>query len=275
MAWRKTKVHLSGNCVVVVRVDNAKEFVEGKMCKELDNAGIGVQAVAPYTHQQNGKIEHYIRTISDTAQALLADSKLPASFWGLAVLTAVYLRNCTPTKTLPGHITPHEKMTKEKPDLSMLRIFGSQCFVHQPVEIHGKGAAQHFEAIFVGYMENHLGWLVCDLNSKLFFSRDVIFNESVPGHLSPLHACPPHGPTTTPPQTNRVLCSHLKPSALIADIISDHDEQLPVQSMTPHPQQTLDSISLFIALNTFDAFFTSLPMPAEIPTPEYCFSSTP
>jgi len=278
MAWRKTKArweNLSGNRVVAVRVDNAKEFVEGKMREELDNAGIGVQATAPYAHQQNGKIERYIRTISDTAQALLADSKLPASFWGLAVLTAVYLRNRTPTKTLPGHITPHEKMTKEKPDLSMLRIFGSQCFVHQPAEIRGKGAARRFEAIFVGYMENRLGWLVCDLNGKLFFSRDVIFNESVPGHLSPLRARPPHGPTATPAQTDRVLRSHLKPSALIADIISDRDERLSAQSMTPHPQQTLDSISAFIALNTFDAFLASLPMPAEIPTPEYCFSSTP
>ena len=76
-------------------------------------------------------------------------------------------------------------MTKEKPDLSRLCIFGCQCFVHQPEEIRGKGAARRFEAIFVGYIENRLGWLVCDLYGKLFFSRDVIFNESVPGHFSP------------------------------------------------------------------------------------------
>jgi hypothetical protein len=86
IAWRKTKAHwenLSGNKVKVIRVDNAKEFMEGKMCEDLDDAGIAVQATAPYTYQQNGKIEWYIRTISDTAQARLADSKLPASFWAL------------------------------------------------------------------------------------------------------------------------------------------------------------------------------------------------
>ena len=173
IAWRKTKAHwenLSGNKVRAVRLDNAKEFVEGKMHEDLDDAGIAVQATTPYTHQQNGKIERYIRTISDTAQALLADSKLPASFWGLTVSAAVYLHNQIPTKALAGHITPHEKMTKEKPDLSMLRIFGCQCFVHQPEAIRGKGAAHRFEAIFVGYAENRLGWLVCDLNGKFFFS---------------------------------------------------------------------------------------------------------
>ena len=124
------------------------------MHAELDDAGIAIQAMALYAHQQNGKIECYIRTISNTAQSLLADSKLPLSFWGLAVLTAVYLCNHIPTKTLPGHITPHEKMTKEKLDLSMLQIFGCQCFIHQPEEICRKGATHHFEAIFVGYIEN-------------------------------------------------------------------------------------------------------------------------
>lgn len=37
----------------------------------------------------------------------------------------------------------------------------------------------------MGYEENRIGWWVCDLHGKYFFSRDVIFNESVPGHLSP------------------------------------------------------------------------------------------
>ena len=78
-AWVKMKAHwenLSGNKVRAIRVDNIKEFIEGKMRTELDDAGIAIQAMAPYAHQQNGKIECYIRAISDTAQSLLADSKL-------------------------------------------------------------------------------------------------------------------------------------------------------------------------------------------------------
>jgi transposase InsO family protein len=279
IAWRKTKArweNLSGNKVKAIRVDNAKEFVEGKMREDLDDAGIAVQATAPYAHQQNGKIERYIRTISDTAQALLADSKLPASFWGLAVSAAVYLRNRIPTKTLPGHITPHEKMTKEKPDLSMLRIFGCQCFVHQPEEIRGKGAARRFEAIFVGYAENRLGWLVCDLNGKFFFSRDVVFNESVPGHLSPPRSRPIPSPTDMPlpPKPDRVLRSQSRPLSLIAEVISDRDERLSAQSTIIHPQQTFESISAFIAINELNSLLSPAPMPTS-PSLEHSFLSTP
>lgn len=61
IAWRKTKArweNLLGNKVKAIRVDNAKEFVEGKMREDLDDAGIAIQATAPYAHQQNGKIFH-------------------------------------------------------------------------------------------------------------------------------------------------------------------------------------------------------------------------
>ena len=278
-AWLKTKArweNISGNKVRAIRVDNTKEFVEGKMWSELDNAGIAVQAMAPYAHQQNGKIEQYIRTISDTAQTLLADSKLPPSFWGLAVLMAVYLRNRIPTKTLPGHITPHKKMTKEKPDLSMLHIFGCQCFVHQPEEICGKGAARRFEAIFVGYIENRLSWLVCNLNGKFFFSRDVIFNESVPGHLAPPRnrPIPTSTDTPSPPKTDHILRSHPKPLSLIAEIIINRDECLSTQSLVVHPQQTLESISAFIDYNELNSLLPPNPI-TTFPLPEYSLLSTP
>jgi hypothetical protein len=79
-----------------------------------------VQAVAPYTHAQNGKIEHYIHTLEDGLQTLLADSGLPTSFWGDAVLTVQYLRNRLPTSALPTDTTPFEVFYKKNPDISHL-----------------------------------------------------------------------------------------------------------------------------------------------------------
>jgi hypothetical protein len=67
----------------------------------MTSKGIDVQVTAPYTHAQNGKIERYICTIKDSIQMLLADSKLPLSFWGNAALTFVYLYNRVTTSTLP------------------------------------------------------------------------------------------------------------------------------------------------------------------------------
>ena len=127
--------------------------------------------------------------------------------------------------------------------------------MHQPEEIHGKGAVHRFEAIFVRYIKNQLGWLFCDLNGKFFFSRDVIFNESVPGHLSPSRNRPIVKPTNTIslPITDHILCSHPKPLSLITDIIIDHDERLCTQSLIAHPQQTIESISAFIAYNELNS----------------------
>jgi hypothetical protein len=53
-----------------------------------------------------------------------------------------------------------------------------------PPEIRSKGGPHCFEVIFVGYDENRIGWYVRDLKGATHFSRDVIFNESVSGHLS-------------------------------------------------------------------------------------------
>jgi hypothetical protein len=76
-------------------------------------------------------------------------------------------------------------MNHSKPDLSHLWVWGCQCFLIIPPELCTKGGPRQFEAIFVGYEENRIGWQVRDLHGKYSFSRDVIFNKLVPGHLSP------------------------------------------------------------------------------------------
>ncbi|PPQ82886.1 hypothetical protein CVT26_007527 [Gymnopilus dilepis] len=165
-AWKSTRAkweNISGNRVIAVRLDGAKELVEGDLGDHFTETGIIVQQTAPYAHQQNGKIERYIRTLSDTAQTLLADAGLPPSFWGYATQTAQYLRNRLPTKTLKGGITPYERLQNKKPDLSQLRVWGCRCYVHQPEEIRGKGAPRRFEATFIGYEEDRLGWLRCHI----------------------------------------------------------------------------------------------------------------
>ena len=235
-AWRQIEASWTlkaGNPVQTVRLDGAKEFTQGPMSKHMISKGIDVQITAPYAHEQNGKIERYIRTIEDGIQTLLADSKLPLSFWGDAALTFVYLRKRLPTSTLPEEKTPYEMFQHSKPDLSHLRVWGCQCFPLIPPELRTKAGPRRFEAIFVGYEENRIGWRVRDLNGKYFFSRDIIFNESVPGHLSPRRgipmdftSLPPPSiiPDTHPhasPQTPPTILPHSTPTPLYAPNLSD------------------------------------------------------
>ena len=107
--------------------------------------GIVVQKTVPHAHQQNGKSKHYIRTVEEGGQALLADSSLPMSFWLDAVLTRQYLINHLLTSTLPANLTPYEVITNGcKPDLSHLRIRGCDCYVVVPDELRAKASTKRF-----------------------------------------------------------------------------------------------------------------------------------
>jgi hypothetical protein len=100
-----------GTLIITVHIDGALELCSGAFGAHFAKQGIVVQQTAPYAHQQAGKAERYVWTIEEGGQTLLADSGLPMSFWGWAVLTSQYLRNRLPTSTLSSNITPFEMMT--------------------------------------------------------------------------------------------------------------------------------------------------------------------
>ena len=146
----------SGNQIVMVCMDGAKELCHGQLQEHLTSHGVVMQVTAPYAHLQNSKIEHYIHTLEDGFQTLLADSGLSMTFWGDTVLTVNYLCNCVPMSTLPDNVTSYEEMECAKPNLSHLWVWRCQCFVTIPLELCTKGGPCHFEAIFVGYEDNQL-----------------------------------------------------------------------------------------------------------------------
>ena len=198
------------------------------MAKHIRGRGIALQVTAPYAHPQNGKAERYIRTMEDSMQTLLADSGLPPSFWSWAVSTSQYLRNRLPTSVLPTGITPFEAHFRRKPDLSHLRVWGCQCFVIIPPELRTKGGPRRYEAIFVGYDENRVGWYVRDLKGVFHFSRDVIFNELVPGRISssrPVSSSVPSPVSSVSPRPIRDRVRTVAGQAF-ADAIATRDARL-------------------------------------------------
>ena len=57
-------------------------------------------------------------------QALIANAKLPPTFWHDAVCTSQYLCNCLPTSVLSAGTTPFEAYCGSKLDLSHLQVWG-------------------------------------------------------------------------------------------------------------------------------------------------------
>ena len=235
-AWKKVEASwelLSGNRIKTVRFDGAKEFTQGSFSAHLVNRGIAMQVTAPYAHSQAGKAERYVRTIEDGVQSLLADAKLPPSFWGDAALTTQYLRNRLPTSTLPIDKTPYEIMHGVKPDISHLRVWGCQCFPAIPPELRIKGGPRRYEAIFVGYEDNRIGWRVRDLSGKYHFSRDIVFNESTPGHLSPTRGTLINHALLPPPSVLSIPSSPSNTKGTVS---------VPQSTSTPLPSPTLANI---------------------------------
>jgi hypothetical protein len=183
-------------------------------------------------------------------------------------------------------------MERTKPNLSHLRVWGCQCFVAIPPELRAKGGPRCFEAIFVGYEENQLGWRVRDLQGKYHFSRDVIFNELVPGHSSSHHkstptsvpfpssSSPPSLPPPLPPisSSSSTSSSSSSPSSppppptprpprqvirtvkgqAFTDTIQLRDDRLAARrTKSPHPQQTLSAISDFVSFFATDDLLPS------------------
>jgi hypothetical protein len=60
-----------------------------------------------------------MQTVVGMARALLKQRGMPAVFWGEAVVTAVYILNCLPTKALNSG-TPYETWHGRKPTVSYL-----------------------------------------------------------------------------------------------------------------------------------------------------------
>ena len=101
----------------------AKQFQE--LCEEK---GIRRQLTIPGTSQQNGVAERRNRTLLKMVRSMMAQANHPISFWRDALLTAAYIPNCVPSKSIPT--TPYELWTGAKPNLENLRHWGCASFVN-------------------------------------------------------------------------------------------------------------------------------------------------
>jgi hypothetical protein len=115
----------------VLRTDNGGELTSGKFEEHLRQHGIRHETTVPKNPEQNGTAEQMNHTLMESVRSMLADSGLPQKFWAEALSTAVYLKNRSPTKSLP-ETTPFEVWSGEKPDVSHLRVFGCNAYSHVP-----------------------------------------------------------------------------------------------------------------------------------------------
>jgi hypothetical protein len=166
----------AGYRVSILRSDNGGEFMSNAFSEWLATQGIRRERTNAYSPWQNGVVERMNRRVVEAARAMLADAKLPVSFWSLACHAAVYAQNRSPTSSLPA-ITPYEAWHGEKPFIGHMRIFGCSAYRLIRKDERGNKFEPAAEAcIFVGYSPDSTAYRLWD-GHKVIESRDVHFAE--------------------------------------------------------------------------------------------------
>ena len=170
----------SGHRVSILRSDNGPELVSASFNAWLKSRGIRRERTATYTPHQNGVVERMNRAVVELGRTMLIAAHLPMKFWALAMDTAVYCRNRSPTTSLDDR-TPYEAWHGKRPAISHMRIFGCLAFAHVRKEERSKLDPKAKACIFVGYSPDSTCYRLWDPRSETIIeSRDVYFVE---GHL--------------------------------------------------------------------------------------------
>ncbi|GJX15718.1 putative ribonuclease H-like domain-containing protein [Tanacetum coccineum] len=128
--------------VKIIRCDNETEFKNSVMSEFCEKKGIKKEFSVARTPQQNGVAERRNRTLIEAARTMLADSKLPTTFWAEAVNIG------------------------RTPALSFMRPFGCHVTILNTLNYLAKFNRKSDEGFFVGYSMNSKAFRVYNIRTR-------------------------------------------------------------------------------------------------------------
>ncbi|GKF27122.1 putative ribonuclease H-like domain-containing protein, partial [Tanacetum coccineum] len=146
--------------------DNGTEFKNKEMNQFYERKGIKSEFSVARTPQQNGVAERKNRTLIEAARTMLADSKLPTTFWAEAVNTACYVQNRI-LVIKPHKKTPYELFLGKKPALGFMRPFGCLVIILNTIDHLGKFDGKADEGFFVGHSINSKAFRVFNCRTRI------------------------------------------------------------------------------------------------------------
>ncbi|GJW48012.1 putative ribonuclease H-like domain-containing protein [Tanacetum coccineum] len=175
--------------VKVIRCDNGTKFKNKEMNQFCERKGIKREFSVARTPQQNGVVERKNRTLIEAARTMLADSKLPTTFWAEAVNTACYVQNRV-LVTKPHNKTPYELFLGRKLALGFMKPFGCLVTILNTIDHLGKFDGKADEGLFVGYSINSKAFTVFNSRTRIVEENlHVQFSENTPNIAGSTKAC--------------------------------------------------------------------------------------
>nr|GEU83562.1 putative ribonuclease H-like domain-containing protein [Tanacetum cinerariifolium] len=166
--------------VKVIRCDNGTEFKNREMNQFCEMKGILRQLNVARTPQQNRVAKRRNMTLIEADRTMLADSKLPATFWAEAINTASYMQNRV-LVVKPHTKTPYELFYGRTLTISFMRPFGCPVTILNTKDHLGKFDGKADEGFFVGHFLNSKTFRVFNSRTRIVEENlHIRFSESTP-----------------------------------------------------------------------------------------------
>jgi hypothetical protein len=166
----------SGEKILAIRTDNAKEFVHGEFNQILRQTEIEHQTTAPYSSASNGIGERVFRTIQENGLTALHGAKFSIGLWPEAFDYIIHMRN----RSLHSGINnvPYKLWKGDSPSVSNAHPFGChvQYLLHPATRRKGDFHAR--SGRFVGYYEDSPAYKIWNPETRQFVkTRSVAFED--------------------------------------------------------------------------------------------------
>ncbi|KAL0405759.1 UNVERIFIED_CONTAM: hypothetical protein Slati_3889800 [Sesamum latifolium] len=142
----------TGHKIKALRSDRGGEYLSDEFIDYLKENEILSQWTPPGTPQLNKESRN--RTLLDMVRSIMSFTKLPPSFWGYALETAVKLFNIAPSKTVLQ--TPYEIWHGKSASYKYLRVWGSLAYIKRLVG--DKLDSRSSLCRFIGYPKETAGY---------------------------------------------------------------------------------------------------------------------
>nr|GFA45546.1 ribonuclease H-like domain-containing protein [Tanacetum cinerariifolium] len=167
--------------VKIIRCNNRGEFRNKEMNDFYSRKGIKKEFSNARTPQQNGVAERRNKTLIEVARTVLADAKLPVTFWTKAVNTACYVQNRVLVNKSQNK-TPYELFNGRTPVIGFLKPFRCHVMILNTIDHLGKFEAKGDEGYFIGYSMSSKAFRVFTKRTKRVEENlhvDFLENKSI------------------------------------------------------------------------------------------------
>nr|GEU53350.1 putative ribonuclease H-like domain-containing protein [Tanacetum cinerariifolium] len=175
--------------VKIIRCDNGGEFKNKEMNELCTKKRIRREFSNAKTPQQNRVVKRRNKTLIKATRTMLADAKLPVTFWAEAVNTACYVQNRVLVNKSQNK-TPYELFNCRTPAIGFLRPFGCHVVILNTLDHLGKFDAKGDKGYFVSGISNPTASLKVPSADQLEPAISITLESVIPTNVWILVDCP-------------------------------------------------------------------------------------